>query len=539
MDTNAGVVSCVDADPATDNNIPKTAVAAPFINLLMEPPPREGLRMMRLDQRAINGEASVVVISTQRCQITSMDDLDLCYMPATELASAIKQKTVSPVEVARAVLARIEALDPKLNAFATFTPELALEAARAAEKSVVAGDRLGELHGVPVTIKDLTSTAGIPTQRGSKILAGHIPAADAVAVIRIKQAGGIVLGKTTTPEFGWKGVSQSPLTGITSNPWRLGYNAGASSAGAGVGAAAGYGPLHQGSDGAGSIRMPAHFCGVFGLKPTFGRIPNLPIPNNDQASHIGPMTRTVADAALFLKVMAGSDPIDHMSLTAPPPDYPRLLSANGATPKIAFSPDLGHARVDAEVSELVASAVGVFADLGCPVEEITPPFGPLGPELGRFFWTVHETNLAHYLEEWEDEMDPGLVACIKEGSGRSADEYLAMRARKLEYVGQIHQFMQDCDLLLTPAVSVAAFPADRLQPEHWPQHPWDWISWAEFSYPFNMSGNPAASVPCGFTEAGLPVGLQIVGKRTDELNVLRAAAAFESARPWHDKRPAL
>ena len=168
-----------------------------------------------------------------------------------------------------------------------------------------------------------------------------------------------------------------------------------------------------------------------------------------------------------------------------------------------------------------------------------PPPRRFGPELGPFFWAVHETGFAHHLAEWEAEMDPGLVACIKAGGGRSAEEYLAMRARKLAYIEQIHLFMQDWDLLLTPAVSVAAFPAERLQPAHWPQHPWDWISWAEFSYPFNMSGNPAASVPCGFTDSGLPVGLQIVGRRTDELGVLNAAAAFESAAPWHDKYPAL
>jgi aspartyl-tRNA(Asn)/glutamyl-tRNA(Gln) amidotransferase subunit A len=286
--------------------------------------------------------------------------------------------------------------------------------------------------------------------------------------------------------------------------------------------------------------MPAHFCGIFGLKPTFGRIPNTPIPNNDQTSHIGPMTRTVADAALFLNVMAGPDYADHTSLTADPPDFVELLRTQATTaPKIAFSANLGHARVDAEVSALVASAVGVFADLGCTVEEVTPAFGPLGPELARFFWSVHESPMARYLEEWEHEMDPGLVACIKDGSGRSVDEYLAMRARKLDYVCQIHEFMQGYDLLLTPTVSVVAFPADQLQPSHWPQHPWDWLSWAEFSYPFNMSGNPAASVPCGFTDSGLPVGLQIVGKRSDELGVLRAAAAFESARPWQDRRPAL
>jgi len=466
-----------------------------------------------------------------------MDALDLCYMPATELAAAIRAKDVSPVEVVIAILARIDSLEPQLNAFATLTPELALDSARLAEKAVMAGDLLGELHGVPVTIKDLTMTAGIPTQRGSKIFSGYTPENDAPFVTRIKQAGAIILGKTTTPEFGWKGVSQSPLTGITSNPWRLGYNAGASSAGAGVGAAAGYGPLHQGSDGAGSIRMPSHFCGVFGLKPTFGRIPNLPIPNNDQTSHIGPITRTVADAALLLKIMAGPDPIEHTSLTAPPPDYPRLLHDEHSMPKIAFSLDLGHARVDPQVSRLVNAAATVFSNLGCDVEEVTPAFGPLGPELGRFFWSVHELNQAQYLDEWEQEMDPGLVACIRAGSGHSADEYLAMRARKLAYVQQIHEFMQDYDLLLTPTVSVAAFPADLLQPADWPQHSWDWLSWAEFSYPFNMSGNPAASIPCGFTADGLPVGVQIVGKRTDELTVLRAAAAYESAKPWHHTRP--
>ena len=467
-----------------------------------------------------------------------MNDVDICYLPAVELADAIRSKTVSPVEVTSAVVAHIEALEPKLNAFATFTPERALDGAKAAEQAVVDGESLGPLHGVPVTLKDLTTTKDVPTQRGSKIFADHIPDTDAVIVGRVKNAGAIVLGKTTTSEFGWKGVSQSPLTGITSNPWRLGYNAGASSAGAGAGAAAGYGPLHQGSDGAGSIRMPAHFCGIFGLKPTFGRIPNIPIPNNDQTSHVGPMTRTVADAALFLRVMAGPHYTDHTSLTAAPPDYLSLLKTSAdPAPKIAYSADLGHARVDPQVSALVASAVRVFDDLGCTIEEVTPPFGPAGPELGRFLWSVHEAPLARYLEQWEHEMDPGLVACIKAGAGHSAEEYLAMRNRKLTYVNQIHEFMQSYDLLLTPAVSVAAFPADQLQPQHWPQHPWDWLSWAEFSYPFNMSGNPAASVPCGFTDSGLPVGLQIVGRRSDETSVLRAAAAFELAKPWADQRP--
>jgi aspartyl-tRNA(Asn)/glutamyl-tRNA(Gln) amidotransferase subunit A len=466
-----------------------------------------------------------------------MPEDDLCFTPATRLVELIRTKALSPVELIDSVLRRIERLEPELNAFVTLTSDRARADARTAETAVMNGNLLGALHGVPVTIKDLTVTEGVPTQRGSLTQAGNITDTDAPIVTRLKQAGAIGLGKTTTPEFGWTGVSRSPLTGITSNPWKPGYNAGASSAGAGVGAAAGYGPLHQGSDGAGSIRMPAHFCGVFGLKPTYGRVPYWPVPNNDQSSHIGPLTRTVADAALMLKVMAGPHPWDHLSLEAAPADYPAELDPDIKGLTIAYSPDLGHARVDPEVASLVAEGVRVFEALGCEVEEVSPPFGPDGPELVRFFWAAHEVLLAQYLEEWEAKMDPGLVACIKSGMGHSAEEYLRMRARKLAYAQQWHRWLESWDLLITPAVSVAAFPADRLQPDDWPQHPWDWIMWAEFSYPFNISGQPAASVPCGFTSDGLPVGLQVVGKRFDDLGVLNAAAAFEGARPWADRIP--
>lgn len=467
-----------------------------------------------------------------------MDAEDLCYTPATDLVRMIRAKEISPLEVADAVLGRIERLEPQINAFATLTADAARRGAREAEAAVMRGDALGALHGVPVTIKDLHPLAGVTMERGSYTMKGNIAEVDAPFATRLKDAGAVVLGKTTTPEHGWKGVSQSPLTGITSNPWKLGYNAGASSAGAGAGACAGFGPLHQGSDGAGSIRMPAHFSGVFGLKPTYGRIPNWPVSNNDQTSHIGPMARTVADAALMLRVMAGPHPWDHYSLEAPPQDYPSLLNEDISGLKIAFSPDLGHARVDPEVAALVADAVKVFEGLGCTVEVVTPALAADGPEIIRFFWAVHETQHAKHLPRWEAQMDPGLVACIRAGQGHSAEEYLAMRARKLAYVEQIHRFFETWDLLITPAVSVAAFPADRLQPEHWPQHPWDWIQWAEFSYPFNLSGTPAASVPCGFTDAGLPVGVQIVSRRFDDVGVLRAAAAFERAQPWAQHRPA-
>lgn len=470
-----------------------------------------------------------------------MNAEDLCYTPATELAGMIRNKEISPVEVTDAVLERIERLEPSINAFATLTADAAKDAAREAEAAVMRGDGLGALHGVPATIKDLHLLAGVALERGSHTMKGNVPDSDAPFAARLKSAGAVILGKTTTPEFGWKGVSQSPLTGITSNPWKHGYNTGASSAGAGAGAAAGFGPLHQGSDGAGSIRMPSHFSGVFGLKPTYGRIPNWPVSNGDQTSHIGPMTRTVRDAALMLHVMSGAHPWDHYSLEAPPEDYPALLAGELSREmghlKVAFSPDLGHARVDPDVAALVADAAKVFEAFGCTVEEVTPDFGADGPELIRFFWPVHEAPLAKHFPEWEEKMDPGLVACIREGQGRSAVDYLNVRAQKLEYVEKIHRFLQEWDLLLTPAVSVAAFPAERLQPEHWPQHAWDWITWAEFSYPFNMSGSPAASIPCGFTEDGLPVGLQIVSRRFDDAGVLRAAAAFERTRPWAQHRP--
>ena len=468
-----------------------------------------------------------------------MSDTDLCFMPATELAARIARRDVSSVEVTTEVLAHIAALEPTLNAFATATPELALKMAAAADKKLAKGDSLGVLHGVPTTIKDLVDVGGLPTERGSYIHKGNIAQNDTAFVSRLRTAGAVFLGKTTTSEFGWKGVSHSPLTGVTSNPWRVGFNAGASSAGAGAGAAAGFGPLHHGSDGAGSIRMPAHFCGVFGLKPTFGRIPNVPVRNNDQVSHNGPLTRTVADAALMLGVMAGPEPLDHYSLESPPADYAGELGNGIKGKRVAYSADLGHAKVDENIAAIVADAVRAFDDLGVQVESSSPAFGPDGPEIVRYFWAAHELELAKYLPEFGTRMDPGLVACIEDARNSSAVEYVTMRSRKLAYIEAIHRYFEEWDFLLTPAVSVAAFPAERLQPAHWPQHDWDWLSWAEFSYPFNMSGNPSAIVPAGFTEDGLPVGLQITGKRFDDLGVLQAAAAFEKARPWAQHRPAL
>jgi aspartyl-tRNA(Asn)/glutamyl-tRNA(Gln) amidotransferase subunit A len=468
-----------------------------------------------------------------------MDSDDLGFMPATELAELIRTKKISPVEYTRTLLERIETLEPRVNAFAHVAADQAMDAARKAEAALMSGARIGRLHGVPATIKDLVITKDMPTQSGSMIFKGNRPTEDSPVVPRLQAEGAIILGKTTTSEFGWTGVSHSPLTGITHNPWKYGYNAGASSAGAGAAAAAGYGPLHQGSDGAGSIRMPCHFCGVFGIKPSFGRVPYYPVSTGDMTSHMGPMSRTVADSALMLEVMAGPHPLDYTTLEAGPAHYLARLHEGVKGKRIAFSPDLGHARVDPDVAALVRKAAERFTELGATVEEVKTQWAAPGPELVRFFWSAHLTRLQPYLEKWESQMDPGLVACIKASENVSIAEYQAARERKMPYIASIHRWFEDWDFLLTPSVSVAAFPADKLMPDHWPQHDWDWVSWAEFSYPFNMSWNPAASVPCGFTVDGLPVGLQIVGKRFDDLGVLQASAAFEQAQPWAHKRPPL
>jgi aspartyl-tRNA(Asn)/glutamyl-tRNA(Gln) amidotransferase subunit A len=462
---------------------------------------------------------------------------DLAFTPATELAGLIRSRKLSPVELTRAVLERIERLNPTLNAFCTVTAEPALAAARRAEQAVTNGEPLGPIHGVPFSVKDLALTKDVPTRFGSHIFAHRVPEVDAPYVRRLHEAGGILIGKTTTPEFGWKALGDSPLTGITRNPWNIGMTTGGSSAGAGAAAAAGLGPLHQGSDGAGSIRIPSAFCGIVGVKANYGRVPLWPVSNNDYATHAGPMTRTVADAALMLGVMAGPDPWDATALDGTPPDYLGLLERGVKGLKIAYSPDLGGLRVDAEVGGIVAAAARTFEGLGCKVEEVKPGFAD-SYDMIRLMWGAHYIgNYGQYLDEWRARMDPGLVACMDEAKRCSAQEYVAMRGRKIGYWDSVRPLFERYDLLLTPTTSVAAFEVGRLNPQGWPQHAWDWFPWASFSYPFNFTGQPAVTVPAGFTPAGLPVGLQIVGRRLADLTVLQAARAFETARPWADRLP--
>ena len=464
---------------------------------------------------------------------------DLCWLPALELAALIRSREVSPVEVMEAVLARIERVNPILNCFCTLTADDARDSAQAAEVSVMTGEELGPLHGVPVSVKDLVFTRRVLTTGGSRLFADHMPEEDAVAVERLKGAGAIILGKTTTPEFGHKGVTDSPLFGITRNPWNSALTPGGSSGGAAVAAATGLGPLALGTDGGGSIRIPASFCGIYGLKPSFGRVPHGPgFPDWRDFSVTGPMTRTVRDAALMLDVLAGPDERDRYSLPADVGSS--FLSACDAGLEglsIGWSADLGYARVDSEVAELCATAAGAFEELGCHVEVVTP--GWENPE--EIFRTIGpaETHAA-----WRDRLadsvellDRSFVALLNHGSTITIDQYLDAARRRAELWTEVQRFLARFDLLITPTVAVPPFPVARPAVTEIDGEPVSPLGWLPFCFPFNLTGQPAATVPVGMTSSGLPVGLQIVGRRFAERTVLAASAAIEAAHPWAHRRP--
>lgn len=466
---------------------------------------------------------------------------DLCWLSAAELAAAVRTAEVSPVEVARAVLERIERVNPRVNAFCTVAADRALEQARAAEAAVVRGDPLGPLHGVPISFKDLTATAGIRTTFGSKVFEHHVPDEDAPVVERARAAGAVLLGKTNTPEFGCKGVTDNRVFGATRNPWRLDRVAGGSSGGAAAALAAGLGPLAEGSDLAGSIRVPAALCGVVGLKPSVGRVPRYPVPNGWTAfSVVGPMARTVRDTALLLAVMAGPDDRDPSSLPATDDDFARAAEGGIRGLRVAWSADLGYAPVDPEVRDLCGEAAKAFAGLGAAVDEAHPGFEDPEPLFMDLTAPVRAAACGDYLAEWRDQMDPVLVARIDRAGSATAIDYERASHRRTQLWHTVRRFFDRYDLLLTPATAVAAFSIELQRPTAVAGRPvTSPIGWFPFTFPFAMTGQPAISVPCGTTLEGLPVGLQIVGRRFAESTVLRAAAAFEAARPWSARRPEL
>jgi aspartyl-tRNA(Asn)/glutamyl-tRNA(Gln) amidotransferase subunit A len=470
-----------------------------------------------------------------------MTPTDLAWLPAIELAARIRTKAVSPVEVVDLVLARIERWNPRLNAFCAVTAEDAREAASAAEVSVMTGEPLGPLHGVPVSVKDLVFTRRVPTTAGSRLFADHVPEEDAVVVERLKGAGAILIGKTTTPEFGHKGVTDSPLFGVTRNPWNPEMTPGGSSGGAGAAVAAGLGPLAVGTDGGGSIRIPASFCGIYGLKPSFGRVPSYPnFPGWHGVSVTGPMTRTVRDAALMLDVIAGPDDRDRHSLPAEAgASYLAACDAGIAGLSVAWSPDLGHARVDPEVARLCGHAAERFESLGCHVEVVTPSWDD--PEETFRAMGAAEMHAAwgRAMADDPERLDQSLVALLRYGRTVGIETYLGALQRREAFWTDVQRFLARFDLLITPTVAVPPFPTGRPAVKEIDGHPVSPLGWLPFTFPFNLTGQPAATVPVGFTSAGLPVGLQIVGRRHGERAVLAASAAFEAAAPWAAHRPAV
>jgi aspartyl-tRNA(Asn)/glutamyl-tRNA(Gln) amidotransferase subunit A len=454
---------------------------------------------------------------------------DLCALTAAELVDAFRKKTLSPVEVTAAVLKRIEALNPVLNAF-NLVSESALTEAKASEARWRAGQPKGLLDGVPVSIKDLLLTKGWPTLRGSKTIDPKGPwNDDAPATARLREHGAVLLGKTTTPEFGWKGVTDSPLTGITRNPWNQAKTPGGSSGGAAAAVAAGMGPLAVGTDGGGSIRIPCAFTGIFGIKASFGRVPAWPLSPFGTVAHVGPMTRSVADAALMLNVLALPDARDWHALPYEPRDWRTGLDQGIADLRIAYSPDLGYAKVDKEIKEIVSKAVKVFEDLGAKVEEKNPGFEDPAPLFMAHWFSGAAFLLKGIPKDKHELIDAGLREMAAQGENVSAHDILDAQMKRGALGTHMNLFHRDYDLLVTPTLSIPAFDAGKEVADKMLQS--RWTDWTPFTFPFNLTQQPAASIPCGLTAAGLPVGLHLVGPKYADALVLRAARAFETARP--------
>ncbi|MDH3712613.1 MAG: amidase [Gammaproteobacteria bacterium] len=454
---------------------------------------------------------------------------DSALIPATDLLKLYRNKRLSPVEVARDVCSRIDKHNPRLNAYCLLDEDKFIAAARESEKRWHKREPLGLLDGVPVSIKDIILTKGWPTLRGS-LLVDKQQAWDenAPSTARLLEHGALLVGKTTTPEFGWKAVTDSPLTGITRNPWNPEMTAGGSSGGAVAAVAAGMCALALGTDGGGSIRIPAGFSGLFGIKPSFGRVPAAPLSPFGTLAHIGPITRTVADAALMLTVIAEPDSRDWYALPAETKDYRIGLDGGVKYLRVAYSPDLGYAAVDPEITQIVERAIDVFVELGARVELVAPGFdNPRDVFLKH--WSAGAANLARNVDaEQRAKLDPGLAQLIEVGESWGLLDYLHTVDQRVALGQHMNRFHEHFDLLVTPTLPITAFPAgDQLSDANSQEF---WFDWTPFSYPFNLTQQPAASIPCGFTSAGLPVGLQIVGPRYGDDLVLRASHAFEKLR---------
>ena len=484
---------------------------------------------------------------------------ELAFTPATELRRMIADGAVTSVALTELFYRRIEALNPQLNAYLTLCHDQALADAQAADAAVRRGDALGPLHGIPISIKDLELTQRVVTTMGSAVFRNRIPDADSAVVERVKAAGAIILGKTNTPEFGQSGTTENRVSEPCRNPWNTDCTPGGSSGGAAAALAAGLCALATGSDGGGSIRIPSSFSGVTGIKPTQGRVPRYGGYGGPAVNHFsqsGPMARTVRDTALLLQALAGPDARDPNTLTDAPPDYSAALEGGVRGWRIAWSADLGYAAVDPEVAQITRAAAQAFQDMGAIVEEAAPavegdPFPAFATVFGTASYTAYQAlypqrrdELTHYVQQTFDAAAQYTAADLSRALAyvdrhrrRFADFFRAADGAAVAGAADGAAADGAYDLLLTPAMAVTAFPIGQ-HPRRIAGRDVDpWWGYLPFTFPINMSGQTAASVPCGFSASGLPVGLHIVGPAGAEGRVLRAMAAFEEARPWAQRRP--
>ena len=456
---------------------------------------------------------------------------DLADLATTELLSVYRSKAVSPVQATEAALVRIAHLDEQVNAFCLVDEESALSQARASEARWQAGSPIGALDGVPTSIKDLLLTRGWPTLRGSRLIRKDQDwNEDAPVVARLREAGAVLIGKTTTPEFGWKGVTDNPLTGNTGNPWDPTKTSGGSSGGSATAVALGMGQLSVGTDGGGSVRIPAAFSGIVGLKPTYGAIPLYPTSPFGTLAHAGPMTRTVEDAAIMMDVLTGFDSRDWSALKSPTPSFRHGLKDGVVGLRIGYSRDLGYVTVDPDVAASVDAAVRVLADLGAIVEEVDPGFSDPREAYHTLWFAGAGKVVEGYDRDRWDELDPSLLEIALAGQRMTAMEFLAANQVRADLGLTMGAFHEKYDLLVTPTLPIGAFDIGLEVPQG--SGMTRWTEWTPFTYPFNLTQQPAISVPCGLTSGGLPIGLHLVGPRHSDALVLRAAAAYESAVPF-------
>ena len=451
------------------------------------------------------------------------------FLSATGLVAAYRAGELSPVDIVRQTFERIERIEPKINAFCVVArQEDLLREAREAEARWRAKAPRGELDGVPVSVKDAIIAEGWPTLRGSRTSPKDPGNEDAPSVARLREAGALIIGKTTTPEFGWAGVTHSPLSGVTRNPWNLALTPGGSSGGSAAALAAGIGHAAIGTDAGGSVRIPGAFCGLVALKPTAGRVPNYPPSAVGTLGHIGPMTHTVSDAALMLNIIGVPDGRDWLSLPPADRDHRVGLNAGIRGLRIAYSPTLGYAKVQPEVAALVAKAVAQLESLGARVEEVARPFDDPTDLFRTFFFA----GISHATRPFDQAklalLDPDLRKVLDEARKVTLADYMGATDRRGALGRTMRAFHEKYDLIVTPTLAVTAFEAGKLTP---PGYGDDWTAWTPFTYPFNLTGQPAATVPCGLVGGDKPVGLQIAGAMYQDHLVLRAAQAYFETQP--------